>query len=154
MTLLDRIRRQEGFTLLEILAVCTILGVLAALTFTLFNGQDRSALDVEAKSNARSLLWKVHTCFTATGDYTLCDEPTEQEPPPGITWGDGPGEVEVVRGPETTRERVTVRALSRAMSDGKYHTFTIVKEPGEDDQRTCTSDDPANTDGGCQSGTW
>jgi prepilin-type N-terminal cleavage/methylation domain-containing protein len=153
MTLLQRIRREDGFTLLEVFAVCAILGILAALTFTLFQGQDRSALDAEAKSNARSLLWKVHTCFTATEDYTLCDEPTEQEPPPGVRWGDEPGEVEVVRGPETTRYRVTVRAYSRAMSDGNYHTFTIVKEPGENDQRMCTSD-AANSEGGCEDGTW
>ena len=91
MTLTHRIRRQDGFTLSEVMAVCAILGILAALVYTVFLGQDRSAMDAEAKSNARSLLWKVQTCFTATEDYTLCDEPTEQEPPPGVTWGDGPG---------------------------------------------------------------
>jgi prepilin-type N-terminal cleavage/methylation domain-containing protein len=153
MNLTHRMRRQDGFTLLEVLAVMTILGILAALTFTLFQGQDRSALDAEAKSNARSLLWKVHTCFTATEDYTLCDEPTEQEPPPGVRWGGEPGEVEVIRGPDTTRYRVTVRGYSRAASDGVNHTFTIVKEPGETDQRSCTSDS-SNSDGGCQDGTW
>ena len=119
MTLTHRIRRQDGFTLFEVMAVCAILGILAALVYTVFLGQDRSAMDAEAKSNARSLLWKVQTCFTATEDYTLCDEPTEQEPPPGVTWGDGPGEVMVVRGPDTTRYRVTIRARSRAETQGR-----------------------------------
>jgi type IV pilus assembly protein PilA len=153
MTLTHRIRRHEGFTLLEVMAVCAILGIVAALVYAVFLGQDRSAMDAEAKSNARSLLWKVQACFTATEDYTLCDEPTEQEPPPGVTWGDGPGEVEVVRGSETTRYKVTVRALSRATSDGVNHSFTITKEVDEQDQRTCETD-AADDAGGCEAGIW
>ena len=154
MTLPHRIRRQDGFTLPEILAVLLVLGLLAGLTYTVFLGQDKSALDADAKSNARSLLWKVHTCFAATEDYTLCDEPTEQEPPPGVTWGDGPGEVEVVRGPDTTtRYKVTVTALSKGASDGTNHRYTIVKEVDQDDIRKCET--PGGNDaGGCDSGTW
>jgi prepilin-type N-terminal cleavage/methylation domain-containing protein len=153
MTFPHRIRRQDGFTLLEVCAVILILAILAGITYAVFMGQDRSALDAEAKSNARSLLWKVHSCFTAKEDYTLCDEPTEQEPPPGVTWGPAPGEVEVVRGPDTTRYRVTVRALSEAKTDGAYHSFTIVKELEKPDQRLC---EPAHGGhgGGCHGGTW
>jgi prepilin-type N-terminal cleavage/methylation domain-containing protein len=154
MTLAHRIRRQDGFTLPEVLAVVVILGILAAIAYAVFLGQDRSAMDAEAKSNARSLLWKVQSCFTATEDYTLCDEPTEQEPPPGVTWGDGPGEVEVVRGGmDTTRYKVTVRALSRAESGGVHHSFTVVKEVDRDDIRSCESD-AADDAGGCTSGSW
>ena len=151
--LAHRIRRQDGLTLMEVMLAIAILGILAALAYAVFLGQDRSAMDAEAKSNARSLLWKVQTCFTAREDYTLCDEPTEQEPPPGVTWGDGPGEVEVVQGPQTTRYRVTVTARSRATSDGKNHTFTIVKQVDGEDERSCTSD-ASNDDGGCSSGSW
>jgi prepilin-type N-terminal cleavage/methylation domain-containing protein len=154
MTLAHRIRRQEGFTLLEVLSVCAILGILAALVYAVFLGQDRSAMDAEAKSNARSLLWKVQTCFTATEDYTLCDEPTEQEPPPGVHWGAAPGEVEVVRGGmNTTRYKVTIRAKSRGASDGNNHIFTIVKEVDREDIRSCESD-AADSAGGCEDGVW
>ena len=153
MTLLHRLRRNAGFTLLEVLAVCLILGILAAITYAVFTGQDRSAMDAEAKSNARSLLWKVHTCFTATEDYTLCDEPSEQEPPPGVIWGDAPGEAEVVRGPDTTRYKVTIRALSRATTGGTHHAFTIVKQLDAQDSRTCSSGGD-NDAGGCQDGVW
>jgi type II secretory pathway pseudopilin PulG len=141
-------------TILEVLVVLLILGFLAAATYALFLGQDQSALDAEAKSNARSLLWKVHTCFTTREDYTLCDEPTEQEPPPGVTWGDGPGEVQVVQGTPTTRYRVTVTARSRAKTDGQNHSFTIVKVPGENDVRSCISDGSSNDAGGCRGGVW
>jgi prepilin-type N-terminal cleavage/methylation domain-containing protein len=153
MTLAHRIRRQDGFTLLEVLAVCAILGILAAFAYAVFLGQDESALDSEAKTNARSLLWKVHTCFTATEDYTLCDEPTEQEPPPGVIWGEAPGEATIVRGEDTTRYQVTVRAISRAMTDGKNHVFTIVKEASGPEQRTCESAND-NDAGGCNHGAW
>jgi Tfp pilus assembly protein PilE len=153
MTLSHRIRQQDGFTLLEVLLICAIVGVLAAVSYSVFVGRDRSAMDAEAKSNARSLLWKVHTCFTATEDYTLCDEPTEQEPPPGVTWGSDPGEVEVVRGPKTSRYRVTVQALSRATSDGKHHTFTIVKDAEGQEKRTCETDKKDDA-GGCDNGSW
>ncbi len=154
MTLTHRIRRQDGFTLLEVLAVCAILGILAAFVYVAFLGQDRSAMDAEAKSNARSLLWKVQTCFTATEDYTLCDEPAEQEPPPGVRWGGAPGEVEVVRGPDTTtRYKVTIRAKSRATSDGVNHVFTIVKEVDRNDLRNCDTD-AGDDAGGCSAGTW
>lgn len=148
------IRRQDGMTLFEVLIVVLILGVIAAASYAIFLGQDESALDAEAKSNARSLLWKVHSCFTAREDYTLCDEPTEQEPPPGITWGDGPGEVQVVQGPQTTRYQVTVTALSRAQTDGHNHAFSIVKIPGESETRVCVSDGGSNDAGGCSDGTW
>jgi prepilin-type N-terminal cleavage/methylation domain-containing protein len=153
MTLSHRFKQQDGFTFLEVLAVILILGVLAALSYTVFLGRDASAMDAEAKSNARSLLWKVHTCFTATEDYTLCDEPTEQEPPPGVTWGGGPGEVEVIRGPETTRYKVTVRALSRASSDGVNHRFYIVKDAEGSEERTCDTD-ADDSAGGCDAGHW
>jgi hypothetical protein len=96
----------------------------------------------------------VHTCFTAREDYTLCDEPTEQEPPPGVVWGANPGEAEVVRGPGTSRYQVTIRAMSRATSDGSNHSFTIVKEvSSQPDQRTCEAGNGDDA-GGCNSGTW
>lgn len=154
MKISHRIRSQDGMTLLEVLVVTVIVGVLAALSWAIFAGQDESALDAEAKSNARSLLWKVQTCFTAREDYTLCDEPTEQEPPPGVVWGPGPGEVEVVRGSETTRYQVTVRALSRAATGGANHSFTIVKRVGQKDERTCVTDGGDNQAGGCREGSW
>ncbi len=153
MNLAHRIRRQDGFTFFELLAVCMILGILAALSYALIVGQDRSALDTAAKSNARSLLWKVHTCFTATEDYTLCDEPSEQEPPPGVIWGEDPGEATVVRGEPTTRYRLTVRAVSKAKSDGAHHVFTIVKDAQGEDERSCRTD-ASNNAGGCKDGTW
>jgi Tfp pilus assembly protein PilE len=154
MTFAHRIRRREdGLTLLEVISVCAILGILCASAYAVFVGGDESAMDTEAKSNARSLLWKVHACFTSTTDYTLCDEPTEQEPPPGVVWGENPGEVYVDRGPDTTRYKVTVRAVSKAGSDGDNHVFTIIKTADGHEERVCDAGS-ANDVGGCNAGTW
>lgn len=153
MKLAHRIRlREDGLTLLEVVSVCAILGILVASAYAVFVGGDESAMDTEAKSNARSLLWKVHACFTSTTDYTLCDEPTEQEPPPGVIWGENPGEVYVDRGPATTRYKVTVRAVSKAATDGKNHVFTIVKD-ADGETRSCAAGG-ANDVGGCNDGAW
>jgi len=154
MNFTHRIRRREdGMTLLEVLSVVAILGILATSAYAVFVGGDESAMDTEAKSNARSLLWKVHAFFPSTTDYTLGDEPTEQEPPPGVTWGDQPGEVYVVRGPETTRYTVTVKAVSKAVTDGHNHVYTIVKDASGPEERTCEAGDDNDT-GGCSDGAW
>lgn len=154
MTFAHRIRRREdGLTLLEVVSVCAILGILVASAYAVFVGGDESAMDTDAKSNARSLLWKVHACFTTTEDYTLCDEPTEQEPPPGIVWGDQPGQVYVVRGPETTRYTVTVSAVSKAETDGHHHVYTIVKDAAGPEERSCEAGND-NDVGGCSDGAW
>ena len=63
MTLPHRIRSQDGFTFFEVIAVCLILGILAALTYVIFTGQDRSALDMDAKSNARNMVSQIAACY-------------------------------------------------------------------------------------------
>jgi len=154
MKLAHRIRRREdGLTLLEVVSVIAILGILVTSAYAVFVDGDESAMDTEAKSNARSLLWKVHSCFTSTEDYTLCDEPTEQEPPPGVVWGENPGEVYVDRGPATTRYTVTVRGVSKAETDGHNHVFTIVKEASGPEERSCQAGND-NDVGGCSDGAW
>ena len=150
MTLPHRIRRQDGFTLPEVMAVIVILGILAALVYTVFLGQDQSAMDAEAKSNARSLLWKVQTCFTATEDYTLCDEPTEQEPPAGSD----AGATTPVRsrssaaGPTRRATRSRSARSHGPTSDGVNHIFTIVKEVDGTTSARCDTD-AADDAGGC-----
>jgi hypothetical protein len=53
----------------------------------------------------------------------------------------------------TTRYKVTIRALSRGETGGVNHSFTIVKEVDRQDIRSCESDASGDA-GGCTSGTW
>lgn len=149
------IRREHGFTLVEMLTVCAILGILAAVSLSTFAGQDESALDAQAKANVRNLFSHVQTCFTETEDYTLCDEPSELAPNLGVTFGTGPDQVEIRRnGNRTTRLQVTIRAFSKAVTDGENHQFTFIKRAGPPpDTRSCRAGD-GNNAGACHDGTW
>jgi prepilin-type N-terminal cleavage/methylation domain-containing protein len=155
MTPSHRIRDAHGFTLVELLLVCTILGILAAIAYGTFAGQDKNAMDAQAKSNVRNLFGYVQNCFAETGDYTLCDQPAELGSNVGVTLGTAAGQVEIRRtGGRTTRTQVTIRGFSKAVTNGTTHRFTFIKRAGPPpDTRTCRAGS-GNDAGGCHNGTW
>lgn len=155
MTLTHRIRREDGFTFMEVLIVCVIIGILAAIALPSFAGRDSVAMDADAKSNVRNLFTHVQSCFAEKEDYTLCDEASELASPSGFSWGTGAGQVEIRRnGNRTTRMQVTIRGSSKAITDGTRHRFTFVKRAGPPpDTRTCRSGN-GDRAGGCNDGTW
>jgi prepilin-type N-terminal cleavage/methylation domain-containing protein len=155
MTPSHRIRSEHGFTLVELLLVCVILSVLAGIAYATFGQQDKSALDAQAKANVRNLFSHVQGCFAETGDYTLCDQPTELPQRIGISFGTGPGQVEIRRGSgRTTRTQVTIRGFSKAVTNRTTHRYTFIKRAGPPpDTRTCRAGS-GNDAGGCNNGTW
>jgi len=52
--IVDRARRNEGFTLVEVLVVVLIIGILAAIAIPLFLTQASKAHDVSAKAQVRT----------------------------------------------------------------------------------------------------
>jgi type IV pilus assembly protein PilA len=139
------LRRTEGFTLIEVLVVCLILALLAAIAIPTFLGQQHKAQDASAKSDARNLVSHVEACESASEDYTECDTVAELGTT-GLPLVDGAPVADGTVGvAATTRDTFTVTARSRDSSN----TFSISRTAGGAIQRACTG-----TGGGCNNGGW
>jgi prepilin-type N-terminal cleavage/methylation domain-containing protein len=65
--------REEGFTLIELMVVLTILGVLALMTMTTFIGVKARAQDSAAKQSAAKALETARIIFTDSATYRTVD---------------------------------------------------------------------------------
>ena len=95
--------------------------------------------DAVAKSDARSLVTEVETCFVDQQTYTACKKPAGTK----LAIGSGPGQVEVSAAGDAV---YTVVAHSRSGTN-----FTVEKKASGSTGRTC--DKPGK--GGCKAdGSW
>jgi type IV pilus assembly protein PilA len=145
----DRLSDERGFTLIEVLAVILIIGILAAISLTTFLGHKDRSEDAVAKSNARTLITQVESCFASNADYSLCDTEIELGGPTEVPWGTGPGLTSVTA---ATKMSYEVEAVSMSAMGGSQHVFTIAKNVTTGViTKTCV---PAGS-GGCPTGgTW
>ena len=75
----EHMQSQAGFTLAEVLVVCALIGVLAAIALPAFLDEQAKGHDASAKSNARNVMTAVESCFSETKDYAGCDTLDELE---------------------------------------------------------------------------
>jgi type IV pilus assembly protein PilA len=135
----------EGFTLVEMLVVCLIVALLAAIALPIFLGQQHKAQDADAKSNARNLVSQVEACHGATEDYTACDTAAELGTT-GLPLVDGVPTTDGTVGVEDAT-RITFKVTAQSKHDSA--TFSISRTLAGDIVREC-----AGTGGGCVSGSW
>ena len=129
-----------------------ILGILAAATYAVFVGRT-SPPWTPKRSRTRSLLWKVHTCFTSHRGLHALRRADRTGAAAGCHLGREPGEVYVDQGTATTRYTVTVRAVSKAKTDG-HNTRLHDRQGSERAGGAHLHDGTSNDVGGCSGGAW
>lgn len=66
-------RKQQGFTIVELLIVIVVIGILAALVITTFTGIQRRARNTERETDIKAIHGQVEAYFAQEGRYPTLD---------------------------------------------------------------------------------
>ncbi len=67
--MLKQLKRQSGFTIIELLIVIAIIGILATLVLTNFQGAQAKGRDTVRKSDTNSVYQKLEEYYNENGGY-------------------------------------------------------------------------------------
>ena len=62
-------KKQQGFTIVELLIVIVVIGILAALVITTFTGIQQKARDTERTTDIKALQGQVEAYYAQKGNY-------------------------------------------------------------------------------------
>lgn len=136
----ERMGREEGFTLVELLVVMLILGLLAAIAIPSFFNQRDKARDADAKSAARTAQTAMETYATDNnGSYV------------GATTADLIDIEETLSDSNPSPGTLTADSYSVSVTSDTGNVFTISRNSAGQTTQTCTTTGEA----GCPSdGNW
>jgi prepilin-type N-terminal cleavage/methylation domain-containing protein len=70
----SKLKKQQGFTIVELLIVIVVIGILAALVITTFTGIQKKARDTERQTDIKAVHGQVEAYYAQNGRYpTLTD---------------------------------------------------------------------------------
>jgi prepilin-type N-terminal cleavage/methylation domain-containing protein len=67
--MLNQLRKERGFTIIELLIVIAIIGILATLVLTNFQGAQAKGRDTVRKNDINSLYQKLEEYYNENGNY-------------------------------------------------------------------------------------
>ena len=67
-------KNQSGFTIVELLIVIVVIGVLAALVITTFNGIQQKARDTERQTDMKAIHGQLEAYYAQNGNYPMLSE--------------------------------------------------------------------------------
>jgi prepilin-type N-terminal cleavage/methylation domain-containing protein len=139
-----KITAERGSTLLELLAVMTILGILSAIGMPAFLGQSSKGQDAKAKTAVRAAATAAETYFTDTESYEDMDADALRKIEPSLNHAEGASLSVAVA---DSGESYTLSVKSKG-----GNTFSIARsDTSSATSRTCST---SGRDGCPASGVW
>lgn len=87
---LQRMRDDEGFTLIELMVVVLIIAILIAIAIPTFLGARSRAQDRAAQSSLRNTVTAAKAIFTDNEDYSEADQSSLTSEEPALTFAQAP----------------------------------------------------------------
>ena len=144
-----RLRNDAGFSLIELLVVCLVIGILCAIAIPAFLSQESKAKDASAKEMVRSAMTAAESIATDNnGHYDQVNPESLHETEPSVRIEPSTAEAYLSAAPSKEKSySLTVKA-----TDGDE--LTISRDENGNVSRTCSS---PKLKTGCsegESGTW